>query len=182
MGQTAENGDCVKVKLNSTSKEHHITLIKSPLAGNFGFHTAKKILLYWGRLHYPFDPWGSFHVCHPQNLQFLNLDRKILVLSVYCFEHTLHEKSYTTLLERQLKLLGLRQYYFWVLKDPNVSITTTCLHISHLVPSRDMQQPFFSRGAITRMPLKLLALLNLIIGTFSKTRQCSLSGVNTNCI
>ena len=103
-----------------------------------------------------------------------------------CFEDDLYEKRFTTLLERQFKLSGLIQYYLWVLKDLNVSVVTTCLHISHLVPPHDLQQPFFfSRGAtfaLTRMPFKLLALLNPIIGTFSETFPCSLSGVNSKCI
>ena len=50
----------------------------------------------------------------------------------------------------------------------------------------DLQQPFFfSRGAtftLTRISFKLFALLNPIIGTFSKTFPCSLSGVNNKCI
>ena len=93
------------------------------------------------------------------DLLLLNLDRKLSVLPVYCFEHSLHEKRYTTLLERQLKLSGLMQYSLWVVKDLNVLVVTTCLHISHLVPPHDLQQPFFfSRGAtfaLTRMSFKL---------------------------
>ena len=58
--------------------------------------------------------------------------------------------------------------------------------ISHLVPPRDQQQPFFfSRGvtfALTRMSFKPLAPLNPIIGTFSETFPCSLSIVNSKCI
>ena len=88
-------------------------------------------------------------------------------------EHAFHEKRYTTLLERQFKLSGLIKYSPWVLKDLNVSVVTRCLYISHLVCTNDLQQPFFfSRGAtfaITRISFKLLALLNQIIGIFSKT-------------
>ena len=68
-------------------------------------------------------------------------------------------KKITTLLERQLKLSGLMQYSLWVVKDLNVLVVTTCLHISHLVPPHDLQQPFFfSRGAtfgLKRMSFKL---------------------------
>ena len=78
------------------------------------------------------------------------------------------------------------QYSLWVLKDLNVSVVTTCLHISHLVPPHDLQQPFFfSRGAIfalRRMAFKLLALLNPIIGIFSKVFPSSLTGINNMCI
>ena len=56
--------------------------------------------------------------------------------------------------------LGLMQYSLWVL-NLNVSVFITCLHISHLVPSHDLQQPsFFSRGAtlaLARKSLKFLA-------------------------
>ena len=87
---------------------------------------------------------------------------------------------------QQFKLLSLMQYSLWLLKDLNVSVVTTCLHISHLAPPHDLLQPFFfSRGAtftLTRMSFKLLALLNPIVETFSKTFPCSLSGVNSNCI
>ena len=68
--------------------------------------------------------------------------------------------------------LGLMQYSLWVL-NLNVSVFITCLHISHLVPSHDLQQPsFFSRGAtlaLTRKSLKFLAFLNQITVTFWKT-------------
>ena len=78
------------------------------------------------------------------------------------------------------------QFSLLVLKDLKVSVVTTCLQILHLVPSHDLQQLFFfSRGAtlaLRRMSLKLLALLNPIIGTFSKTIPSSLSGVNSKCI
>ena len=70
------------------------------------------------------------------------------------------------------------QYFLWVLKDLIVSLLTTCLHISHLVPPPDLQEPFFfSRGAtfaLTRISFKLLALLNPTIGILSKTFPCSL--------
>ena len=116
----------------------------------------------------------------------MNLDRKLSVLPVYCFEHALYGKRYTTLLERQFKLSGLMQYSLLVLKDLNVSVVTTCFHISYLVPPHDLQQPFFfSRGAtfaLTRMSFKLVALLNPIIGIFSKTLPCFLSGVSSKCI
>ena len=62
----------------------------------------------------------------------LNLDRKLAVLPVYCFEHILHKKECTTLLERHFKLSGLTQYYLWVMKDLKVSVDTTCLPILHL--------------------------------------------------
>ena len=68
---------------------------------------------------------------------------------------------------------GLIQYSLWVLKDLNVSVVTTCLHISHLVPPHDLQEPFFfSRGAtfaLTRISFKHLALLNWTTGILSKT-------------
>ena len=57
----------------------------------------------------------------------LNLDQKLSVLPVYCFEHVFHEKRYTKLLEQQFKLADLMRYYVWVLKDLNVSVATTCL-------------------------------------------------------
>ena len=76
--------------------------------------------------------------------QLSNLDRKLSVLPVYCFEHALHEKRYTTLLERQFKLLGFIEYYLCVLKDLNVSVVKTCLHISLLVPPHGLQQPLMS--------------------------------------
>ena len=105
---------------------------------------------------------------------------------MYCLEHVLHEKSYTTLLERQFKLASFMWYSLWVLKDLNVSVLTTCLHISHLVPPHDLQEPFFfSSGAafaLTRISFKLLALLNPTIAILSKTFPCSLSGVNNKCI
>ena len=118
------------------------------------------------------------------DLQLLNLDWKLSVLPVYCLVHVLHEKRYTTLLEQHFKLSDLMQYSLWVLRDHNVSVVT-CLHILQLVPPHDLQKPFFSsRGAIfaiTRISFKLLALLNPIIGTLSKTFPCSLSGVNSKC-
>ena len=105
---------------------------------------------------------------------------------MYIFKHALREKRCTTLLERQFKLLDLIQYSRCVLKDLNASVVITCLYISHLVPPHGLQQPFFfSRGAtfaLTRISFKLFALLNPIIGTFSKTFPCSLSGVNNKCI
>ena len=105
---------------------------------------------------------------------------------MYYFEHALHEKRYSTLLERQFKLSGLIQYSLFVLKDLNASVVTTCLHISHLVPLHGLQQPFFfSRGAtfaLTRISFKLFAVLNPIMGTFSKTFPCSLSGVNNRVL
>ena len=83
-------------------------------------------------------------------------------------------------------LSGLMQYSLWVLKDLNVSVETTCLHISLLVPPHDLQEPFFfSRGAafaFTRISLKLLAFLNPTIGFLSKTFPCSMSGVKSKCI
>ena len=95
-------------------------------------------------------------------------------------------KRYTTLLEWQFKLSGLMQYSLWVLKGVNVSVVTTCLHISHLVHPHDLQEPFFfSRDAtltLTRILFKLLAILNPTIGILSKTFPCSLSGVNSKCI
>ena len=61
-----------------------------------------------------------------------------------------------------------------VLKDLNVSVVTTCLHVSQLVPPDDLQQSFFSKDyfatfALTRMSFKVLVLLNPIIGIISKT-------------
>ena len=77
-----------------------------------------------------------------------------------CLEHVLHEKRYTTLLERQFKLSGLMQYSLWVLKDLNVLVVTSCLHISNLVPLHDLQEVFFfSTGAtiaLRRISFKLL--------------------------
>ena len=90
------------------------------------------------------------------------------------------------MLGRQFKLLGLMQYFLLAVKDLNVSVVTACLHISHLVPPSDLQQPFFFlRGpsfALTRMSFKVLAFLNPIIVTFSKSLPCSVSGVSGKCI
>ena len=92
------------------------------------------------------------------DLQFLNIERKLSVLPVYCFEHALHEKRYTTLLERQFKLSGLIQYSLCVLKDLNVSVVTTCLHITHVVPPHDLQHLFFfttgTTFALTRISFR----------------------------
>ena len=78
------------------------------------------------------------------------------------------------------------QYYLWVLKDVDISVVITCLHISHLVPPRDLQEPMFIlRGAtfaLTRISFKRLALLNPTIGILWKTFLCSISGVNSKCI
>ena len=105
---------------------------------------------------------------------------------MYYLEHVLHEKRYTTLLEQQFKLSGLMQYSLWVLKDLNVSLVTTCVHISHRIPPRDLMEPFlFSRGAtfaLTRLSFKRLAFRDPTIGILSKTFQCSVSGVNSKCI
>ena len=105
---------------------------------------------------------------------------------MYCLEHVLHEKRYTKLWEQQFKLSDLIQYSLWVLKDLDVSVVTTCLHISHLVPPHHLPELFsFSRGstfALTRISFKLLALLNPARGILSKTFQCSLLGVNSKCI
>ena len=85
-----------------------------------------------------------------------------------------------------VQVIWLNAYSLWVLKDLNVSVATTCLHISHLVPPHDLREHFFfSRGtnfALTRISFKLLALLNPTIGILSKTFRCSLSGVNSKCI
>ena len=72
------------------------------------------------------------------------------------------------------------------MKDLNVSVVTICLHVPRLQASHDLQQPFFfSNGAtlaLTRISFKLLALLNLITGTLSRTSPCSLPHVNSKCI
>ena len=83
---------------------------------------------------------------------------------MYCLEHVFFsEKRYATLLERQFKLSGLMQYYPWVLKDVNVLLVTTCLHISHLLAPHDLREPFFfsrrATMALTRISFKLLGLL-----------------------
>ena len=87
-------------------------------------------------------------------------------------------KSHGTLLERYFKLLGLMQYSFWALKDKNIVLVTTCLHLLYLVPPHDLQQPFFfSRGAtfaLIRMSFKFFTFLNPIIGIFSRAFPCSL--------
>ena len=98
----------------------------------------------------------------------------------------MHEKRYATLLEQQFKLLGLMKYSLWVLKDLNVSLVTTWVHISHRIPPHDLMEPFlFSRGAtfaLTRLPFKRLPFRDPTIAILSKTFQCSLSGVNSKCI
>ena len=67
--------------------------------------------------------------------------------------------------------LSAIQYFLWVLRNLNVSVVNSCLHISYLVPSQDLQQPFFfsrdAASALTRMSLKLLAIPSQIIDTFS---------------
>ena len=87
-------------------------------------------------------------------------------------------------MERKFKLLGLMQFYLWIVKDLNVSVITTCLHISHQVPSHDLQEAFFFSGgtfALTRISFKFLALLNTPVG-ISKTFPCFLSGANSKFI
>ena len=87
-------------------------------------------------------------------------------------------------MERKFKLLGLMQFYLWILKDLNVSVITTCLHIFQQVPSHDLQEAFFfSRGtfALTRISFKFLALLNTPVG-ISKTFPRFLSGANSKFI
>ena len=78
------------------------------------------------------------------------------------------------------------QYSLWKLKYLNILLVTTRWHIFHLVPPHDLQKPFFfSRGAtlaLARMSLKILALINPIIVTFSKTFSCSLSDASSKCI
>ena len=64
--------------------------------------------------------------------------------------------------------------------DSNWCVLVICLQISHLGLFQGPQKPFsvLSGGtlALTRMSFKLLPLLKPIIGTFSKTFLCSLSG------
>ena len=59
----------------------------------------------------------------------------------------------------------IMQYFLWELKDLNVSVATSCLHISYVIPPNDLQQPFlFSRGAtfdLSRTSFKRLAFLAL---------------------
>ena len=98
---------------------------------------------------------------------------KLSVLPVYCLEHILHEKRYTTLLERQFKLFGFMQCSFWILQDLNVSIVTRCFHISHHVPPHDLQQPFFFSRGVTPNYRNLLKDLPML---------CSVLGVNSKCI
>ena len=70
------------------------------------------------------------------------------------------------------------QHTLWVLKNLNASLVTTSLHISHLLPPHDLQEPFFFSSsatfALTRISFKLLALLNPTIGILSKNFPCSL--------
>ena len=65
--------------------------------------------------------------------------------------------------------------------DSNWCILVICLQISHLGLLQGPQKPssVLSGGtfAVTRMSFKLFPFLKPIIGTFSKTLLCSLSGV-----
>ena len=210
MDQTAENEVYLNIKLNNLPKEYHIMLIKSICLKGVEFILPERFSSPKIAYTVCFINDGNFSITHTMfvivkvsikwcwfnkislikllwvDLQLLNLDQKLLVLSVYCFEHALHEKRYAALLEWQFRLLGLMQCSLWVLKDLNLSVAATYLHISHLKPLHDLQQPlFFLRGVnlvLRRMLFKLLAHLNPIIGTFSKTFPCSLSSVNTKCI
>ena len=78
------------------------------------------------------------------------------------------------------------QYSPWVLKDVNVSVVITLLHILYLALPHNLQQSFFfsrvATFALTRNASKPLALLNPVIETFLKNFQCSLSGVNNKYI
>ena len=57
-----------------------------------------------------------------------------------------------------IKLSGLIQYSLCVLKDLNVSVVTTCLHITHVVPPHDLQHLFFfttgTTFALTRISFR----------------------------
>ena len=68
------------------------------------------------------------------DLYLSNVDHKLKVLPVNCFEHALHEERYKKLLEPQFKLLNLMHYSLCVLKDLNVSVVITYFHISLLAP------------------------------------------------
>ena len=57
-----------------------------------------------------------------------------------------------------IKLSGLIQYSLGVLKDLNVSVVTTRLHISHVEPPHDLKHPFFftrvATFALTRISFR----------------------------
>lgn len=72
------------------------------------------------------DQWKTFPITHTMmfailkvsvklqwaDLGLLNLDQKMSIVPMYCFEYALNEKRYTPLLEPQFKLFGLMQYFF----------------------------------------------------------------------
>ena len=133
MGQTAENQDYVKVKLNNTSKKCHLTIIKPIwlegaefiLPKRFSFpktvYTICQSLIplclsslkwTWNKvcLRYCLMIYGLIwtHKLIWTDLQVTVKSRsKNFNLPAYRFDHNFHENRYTALLGRQFELLGL---------------------------------------------------------------------------
>ena len=136
--------------LKNTSKECHITLIKSIWLKVVEFILPKRLSSPKILCIICFINEGNFPVTHIMVLIVLKVTVKWLLfdcipfhetpthwfvivksrlnlslLPVYCLKHVWHGNGYTTLLEQQFKLLGLMKNCHRVLEDLNVSVVTT---------------------------------------------------------
>ena len=98
---------------------------------------------------------------------------------MYCLWQVLQIKRSTTLLEAQFKFCGLMEHMRFVDDDSNWRVLIICLQVSHLGSLQGPQEPssVLSGGNLALTRIKLFPFLKPIIGTFSKTLLCSLSGV-----
>ena len=119
------------------------------------------------------------------DLQLLNVDRKPSVLPMLlwaCFSW----KKIPNIAGTRVQVIGLNTIFSLSTERSKCSSSHKIFAYFAHSTSKWSVTAFllFKRCylAITRTSFKLLALLNPIIGTFSKTFPCSLSGVNSKCI